>query len=156
MRVEPLIGIAAGVLLACASISLLILVLRKNRAVLRAGRHADAGPGEPGADAARLDQPGWRIDGELPDRLEQMIALLAEADAKIEELRRLVRVADEQCALGGRPDDVTCVEIDRLARQGLDAVEIARRTGLTVGKIELVLHLQRCRKTPIEIEKSSR
>ncbi len=39
-------------------------------------------------------------------------------------------------------------EIVRLHRQGLDALAIARRTHLPVGEVELVLQLDRCRRTP--------
>lgn len=153
MRIEPLIGIAAGGLIACVSIALLILVLRKNRAARSARNRTVNGQDDPGADAAQLKQFARRIDGELADRIERMAALLREADGKIEELHRLISAAGGQGASAlRRPDDETCVEIDRLARRGLDALEIARRTNLAVGEVELLLRLRQCRKTPIEIE----
>ena len=46
--------------------------------------------------------------------------------------------------VGAAPQpDPRRAEVLRLAEQGIDLVEIARRTGMDVGAVELVLNLQR-------------
>jgi len=86
------------------------------------------------------------LAAELDARLRELRAALAEADAKIAELRSLTeREAAPDQPSPPTPQGKTEAEIVRLAEEGTEPVEIARRLGRSVGEVELVLHLHRAR-----------
>ena len=86
-----------------------------------------------------------RIDGSL-SRLQDA---LARAEAAAAQLRRERSAAPSDTPADapseGGADDGRTADIVRLASQGLDPVEIARRTGVNAGEVELVLNLTRAR-----------
>jgi hypothetical protein len=95
------------------------------------------------ADLVRqLDRLAEDIDARVEDRADKLRGLLTRADERIADLQRLSsqspRPAREPPAAGSPR-----AEVLHLAGQGLDAVEIARRTNLDVGEVELVLSLER-------------
>ncbi|MBS3733585.1 MAG: hypothetical protein KGY99_01520 [Phycisphaerae bacterium] len=80
--------------------------------------------------------------------------VVAELNRKAERLERLIAEADDRIAcladVGdappveeplSEPSDTARTEILRLARQGVACEDIARRLGIAVGRIELVVNL---------------
>jgi hypothetical protein len=98
--------------------------------------------------AGQLEDYARQIDQQVVQRLDRLEALLAEADGKEAELRRLLEAQGKAGADGTpRPrggDD----QVVALAAQGLDSVEIARRLGMEVGEVELMLNLHRSHASP--------
>ena len=140
--------LAALVLLNAAMILVAAVVLRLYaRRQGRAG--GTAGTSERGAQVGRdveelidqLDRLAADIDRRLEAREQRLRELLAEADERIAALRRLE--AGPRSAGAGPPGGQRTEEILRLCRQQLDPVEIARRVGMDVGEVELVLNLSR-------------
>jgi len=79
-----------------------------------------------------------RLDRDVLDRMRRYQELLAEADQRISRLERRAQTDEpaDRPAKRRRLEDIT-----RLARQGVDPVEIARRTGTDIGEVELALNL---------------
>ncbi|MFP4354596.1 MAG: DUF6115 domain-containing protein [Phycisphaerae bacterium] len=82
-----------------------------------------------------------QIDVRMDSRIQQLQEAIGQADARLRQLRQS---QEPPC----RPDyqtvgDPAHGEILRLDRQGLDAVEIARRMEMDIGEVELVLNLNR-------------
>ena len=81
------------------------------------------------------------VEGRLDTRIRTLTKLISDADDRIERLR----------AAGGKPngssDDVPELhrEVYRLADDGLDNVEIARRVSSTPGEVELIIALRETR-----------
>lgn len=125
----------------------------------RARRAAGEGPGAVGACrqdaetplrrdvaalARELDRLAEAINTRTERRAGELTALLEEADRRIAELRRLMDLP--RPGPGIRQEaDARRSEIIRLAAEGTDPLEIARRTRSDVGEVELVLSLQRPR-----------
>ncbi len=131
MRMEYAVAISLA-LLAAAILLLFVLVYLKHRRI-----------------ASTQDGPGRLADAEIQTRMAEMRKLLADADRKIDRLRDLTAGSDESAELAwsdssGHPKGD---EIIRLGRQGLDAVEIARRLHTPVGEVQLVLNLSHANKT---------
>jgi hypothetical protein len=95
---------------------------------------------EAAAMIRQLDRLGRDIDTRIAERAEGLRALLAKADHRIAELRRLSDPRPGQAA-DGAPADPRQRLILRLAGHRMDPVEIARRVGVDVGEVELVLSL---------------
>lgn len=92
----------------------------------------------------QLDRSGERLEAKVDAKLQQLRQALAEVQQKADELRNLA--AGNSPAGGKRPIRVGAsqgVEALALSREGLDAVEIARRMHLDVGEVELLLSLRR-------------
>jgi hypothetical protein len=96
----------------------------------------------PGESDEAIPEP---LAEELDARVGKLHQLLAEVDQRIEELRRLSTDALAASNLARSALERQHREVLRLSRQGLDAVEVARRLELDVGEVELMLNLQRCR-----------
>ena len=114
----------------------------------------------------QLNELASRIDRRIESRLEELRRLLAEADKRIAEAR-LGRERERTTSEGPQPAEPTgaqeapaseasgqlpertaseAVSLQRekilsLKTQGLSAIEIARRMGMDVGEVELVLNL---------------
>ena len=159
MKGEHLIWLGVASVAAFGSMLALVFVAFRDRgwwwsrraSVQRDGDLAPP-PGEDlVADLARFEQSARRVDRELAERAEQLVRLLAEADAKIDELHRLSEQARKNGAYAPRrPSERICAEVERLAEQDLDTVAIARHLGLSVGEVELVRQLRRAGKKPLE------
>jgi len=103
----------------------------------------------------QLDRLGERIDQQAEVRVAELRRLLTQADSTIAKLRSMagqlqISIGQEETAsrspvmppqspepVGSRTNEVL-----RLELQGLDAIEIARRTGMTVGEVELIMNLR--------------
>jgi len=81
-----------------------------------------------------------RIDGDIQQRLDAYQTVLEETESR---LRALERRGDVQSPAENGPQSSRHAEIGNLARQGLDSIEIARRTGMDVGEVELTVSLIR-------------
>jgi len=84
---------------------------------------------------------GREIEGRLDTRIHTLNELIRSADERIERLEEL---AGRERPVG---DEVPPLhrEVYRMADEGLDKVEIARRTSTTPGEVELILGLRRSR-----------
>ncbi len=141
-------GIVAGTCVAAAAaLGLIIVVLheRRRRVVSPGGdapraRRRGAADAPPGGPAAAEELPG-----DLEQRIRRLQKLIADADGRIDELRRLAAAREDDAGLyqPDGPDEQARAEIIRLGRQGLEAVEIARRMDVAVGEVELVINLGR-------------
>lgn len=148
--IEPdAIAICGSMLLAAAAVVVAAMSFRR-------GRHADAdrsGDLSRRAQQARkdladlmgqLELAGQKLESRVDSRLQELRKLLAEAAAKAAELESLTdslppHLSKRPIRAGkGRSDEVLS-----LCSQGLDAVEIARRTHMDVGEVELLLRLRR-------------
>ena len=102
-----------------------------------------------------LDRAGDRLETRVDAKMQQLRQAVAEAEKKMGQFRG---VADDLSEAGGkRPLRIgpgRGGEVAELSRQGLDPVEIARRTHLNVGEVELLLSLRRSKPTakPEEVE----
>ena len=96
---------------------------------------------------AQLERLAADIDERLTERSRRVQDLLAEADARAAELRRLC--VDPAVLDGLGPDaDPRRRDVLRLAADRVGPVEIARRTGLTVGEVELMIRLEHAAAAP--------
>ncbi len=86
---------------------------------------------------------GRDIEGRLDTRIHMLSELIRSADEKIERLETL---AGEKRRHGSNVPPLH-MEIYRLADDGLDKVEIARRTSMTPGEVELILGLRKSRES---------
>lgn len=99
-----------------------------------------------GAELGRLrrelNEAARRIDQQMEARLAQLQQLLADADRRIAELRRL---ASDPSPSSQRPyqQDRARERVLQLHDQGLTAEQIAHSTGLDAGEVELILNLER-------------
>jgi predicted RNase H-like nuclease (RuvC/YqgF family) len=93
--------------------------------------------------ARQLDALAGRIDRQVDSRLEELKGLLADADARIAELRRLGGPIQ---GLYVPTPDARGADILRLAQQGQETTEIARQLNMDIGRVELVLNLHRAGK----------
>jgi DNA-binding NarL/FixJ family response regulator len=104
----------------------------------------------------QLEQAGAAIDKKLESHLGELRGLLARVSAASADLDARMRLIEEPDGVyrgsgDTRPDDDAGraagrssprqTEVLRLGQQGIEPIEIARRTGMTVGEVELVLHL---------------
>jgi type II secretory pathway component PulM len=132
---------ACGAVLAVAAVALVARRRRRQRTDLPSVRSDVA------ELAGQLEDYARQIDRQVTERLDRLEALLAAADGKGQELRRLLEAAktgdDSRPHPRGADDQVVA-----LAAQGLDSVEIARRLRMDVGEVELMLNLHRSHASP--------
>lgn len=90
-----------------------------------------------------LMEYGRDVEGRLDMRIRTLGQLIQDADQRIEKLGKLGDSAD----VPGDPEKIAREhrQVYDLADQGLDKVEIARRTSTTPGEVELILGLRRTR-----------
>lgn len=155
MRLDPLPGVGwlgfiegAEYLVSFGVMGLFVLLLG-TAAVLKSrlspdGRGDSTERGDPASPPrARGDAAPSDLAPETDARLRELRAAIAQADAKIAELRSLTGT-DAPAQSGAKtPEGKTEAEIIRLAEGGAEPVEIARHLGRGVGEVELVLHLHR-------------
>jgi len=84
---------------------------------------------------------GRDVEGRLDTRIATLGRLVQDADERIKRLEELT----SQATRGAHAMPPLYREIYRLADEGLDKVEIARRTGTAPGEIELILSLRKDR-----------
>ncbi len=145
------------VVIVVAALALCFILLRRNsRRAERSNaeardpvrqRPAGRGDGEQqpprgGAEQLLVDlrEIGREIEGRIETRIQYLTGLLAEADRTIERLTSAAAAARDRAVSG---DDPRKAEILALAREGVEAVEIARRLDAPLGEVELVLGLAR-------------
>ncbi|MHC4712399.1 MAG: hypothetical protein ACYTAN_03880 [Planctomycetota bacterium] len=144
------LGNYLSLLLVVAALIIVIMLGRRRGRTRAAGK----GDGEGAQDARvrlrksmeelqiKLMEFGRDMEGRLDTRIRTLSELIREADERIARLEELK---------GGKGrtsgDEVPELhrEIHRLADEGLDNVEIARRTSSTPGEVELILGLRRQR-----------
>lgn len=90
-----------------------------------------------------LMEYGRDVEGRLDMRIRTLGRLIQDADQRIQTLNQLGGSGDEP----GDPEETPHEhrEVYDMADQGLDKVEIARRTSMTPGEVELILSLRRTR-----------
>ncbi len=123
----------ALVLVNAATVLIVVAVVRLHLRRAAGRDEADEPPRQPGG----LPED---IEPRLAERVERLRGLLAEADQRIAELRRL-REPARWARQGPGPADARQREVLRLARQQMGAVDIARQVDLDVGEVELLLSL---------------
>lgn len=84
---------------------------------------------------------GRDIEARLDTKIRTLEQLIADADERIKRLKEL----EGQSAHNGGGTPALHKEIYRLADQGTDNIEIARRTGAAPGEVELILGLRKTR-----------
>ena len=100
-----------------------------------------------------LEEMSREINSQVDTRLRALNLLVQEADAKINELRRLQGAGDrssepartQRPAEEPRPDvaDQRYGRVYTLAEKGYSVTEIARELGIMTGEVELILALRR-------------
>ena len=89
---------------------------------------------------------GRDSDEKVHKRLAELQQLLDQAENRIARLERARDGSADDTGGQGRPAAAhKADEITRLAGQGVEAVEIARRMNMDVGEVELMINLQKCR-----------
>ena len=143
----------AVILTNVATVLIVVAIVRLHTARLRnrpapparGGEGSQAQLAQAQRDAAelirQLERLAKDIDARLGERSDRVRELLDEADARAAELRRLS--VDPAVLDGLGPDaDPRRRDVLRLAAERLSPVDIARRTGLTVGEVELMIRLE--------------
>jgi hypothetical protein len=138
--------IAASFVAAAVALGLVVVVLRqrtRGKAPRAEGDAEEARDGQARELAAlteRLERLAERVERDLSQQMREARDLLAETERRASEPR--------EGSSGGSPGryepgaEPRRAEVIRLSRQGVDAVEIARRMDLEVGEVELMVHLQ--------------
>ena len=124
-----------GILVVAGATCLLgAILLIANRLIRRrlAAMEADA--------ARRIAQAFQAAEQRLTERHGELSRLLAEADRQIAAAPRDAGTSESDAFPPVHPRSA---EIGRLAAQGVATVEIARRLGIDVGEVELVVNLAR-------------
>lgn len=96
---------------------------------------------------ADVDELSRRLAEELDRKAARLERLIAEADARLEQLEPAVRrarsAADGHAPVRDGGLDPVSVQVYEMADRGCSAVEIAQSLGQHVGKVELILALRR-------------
>ncbi|RME40044.1 MAG: hypothetical protein D6788_04190 [Planctomycetota bacterium] len=114
-----------------------------------------------------LDELSRQIHGRIDTKLARLESLLRDADVRIEKLSRVTpepetpsprlevvldeeNPLDEHAARAGRrrsapPPSEKHRRVEALAEEGLDPPAIARRSGIPIGEVELILALRKAR-----------
>ena len=135
-----------------ATVLIVVAVVRRHAAKLRNAAAAELQADSPRAQLARarndaaellrqLERLAANIDARLSERSDRLRELLADADARAAELRGLCVdpvVLDSPAV----PADPRRRDALRLAAERVHPVEISRRTGLSVGEVELMIRLE--------------
>ena len=112
----------------------------------QAGANAAARSVQAGKDIGELVDHLEKLAGQIDERIDRRLAQVAEqlsrADARIAEMNQQLRQEQEAARPIIKLSQATGSEISRLGKEGLDAVEIARRMRMNVGEVELILNLQ--------------
>lgn len=142
---------------------LLYVQMRRRRARQHAAQHPAEKPLTENMQvlAAELQALAARLDRQVNDRVAQLEALLAKADALLAEYRRLAKATDlpaagkiDSAPASGTGASREADEAARLARRGeilrlgslgLEAPQIAQQLQIDTGEAELVLRLHRPR-----------
>ncbi|MCJ7543044.1 MAG: hypothetical protein MUP47_00510 [Phycisphaerae bacterium] len=98
--------------------------------------------------ASQLEDYARQIDRQVAQRLDRLEGLLAQADSRQQELRRLLELATKAAEDNPPCPRAADDQVVALASQGLDSVEIARRLRMGVGEVELILNLHRSHVPP--------
>ncbi len=165
-----LTGILAGCLIGAGVVLLLIVVRLKSYAKESPSVNpADCSPDD-AADERRqvhadvhelmgqLDALAGQIDERIELRLGELRQLMAEVDGKIAQGREAIDTHEPPHQSGIPVEshratiDPRHEEILHLKSQGLDTIEIARRTQMNVGEVELVLNLHPARGQELSTE----
>ena len=93
---------------------------------------------------AQMESLAGQIDRRIDQRLEEMARTIAQADARIAEMNRQMAQKDEASHVSISLNQATGSEVQRLADEGKDSIEIARLLRMNVGEVELILNLQHC------------
>ncbi len=134
-------------------VAALIFVIMLGRRRVRSGGGREQG-GEGAKDARvrlrksmeelqiKLMEFGRDVEGRLDTRIRTLSELIREADERIARLEEMKGVRNRASG-----DELPQLhrEVHRLADEGLDNIEIARRTSTTPGEVELILGLRRQR-----------
>ena len=89
---------------------------------------------------------GRDSDEKVHKRLTELQQQLDQAENRVARLERARDGLADDAVGEGRPAAAAKAdEIARLAGQGVEAVEIARRMNMDVGEVELMINLQKCR-----------
>ena len=125
----------AGVMLIAAGL-LMIVIIRQ----MTQSRHQQDGPSASLTDVAEdltvLTNRLGMLLGQLDDRLAGQAPSQSNPAAGKPVMPTLSKP-------NGQPIDANRKQVLELAAQGLDPIEIARRTGMNVGEINLIVNLQR-------------
>jgi hypothetical protein len=94
--------------------------------------------------ARRIEQLADRIETQLVRRDEKLEGLLAELDCRVAEIRRATAgLASPQCAPENDLPHTRRLQVRRLADQNVGPLDIARRLGVDIAEVELILALRR-------------
>ncbi len=126
-----------------------VLMLGRRRTVRKQPGPAEKGTTDPRIELRKsmeqlqisLMEFGRDVEGRLDTRIHTLSKLIRDADERIERLEKLAGANHRP--VPEAPD--LHREIYRLADEGLDKVEIAKRTSVTPGEVELILGLRRKR-----------
>jgi len=138
------IQLAAAVGLAIAAAVLVLAALSRRKR--KSGPPVDQAAADLNELTGQLDALAKQLDGKVDQALRRLDEALAAVDAKTRQLLSAADAMDgdeqeERAAAGQLRAPTRKMEILRLAGEGLDAVEIARRMKMNVGEVELLLGL---------------
>ncbi len=144
IAVVGLAAVSAAALLA----AVLAYAVRQKRMAAQEHR-AESARSEAAGDIrdlmAQMESLAGQIDRRIDQRLEEMARTIAQADARIAEMNRQMAQQDEASHVSISLNQATGSEVQRLAEEGKDSIEIARLLRMNVGEVELILNLQHSR-----------
>lgn len=147
-------ALAVGAILFLMALFVVARAQRKLESRAGPGALPDAKKGAAGIDPAlrddlsdillRLEETSRRVNGQLDLRFQMLNRLLADADAKILDLKTLSEKRPSPERASPSPaEDPQVAEIYRHADAGMSALEIARKVGRQRGEIDLILSLRK-------------
>ncbi|MFW6133711.1 MAG: hypothetical protein ACOC8F_07415 [Planctomycetota bacterium] len=136
--------LGAGTVFGLVTLGLAVVVRRRRRPADRSNVASQPRLGEAAGnspeDVDRLLRRADQIAGELDAKAGRLERLISEADARIARMGAPEADPPGQYAADG-PDAATRDAIVRLRRNEVAPADIARRLGMDVGEVELVLNL---------------
>lgn len=148
-----LTGMEAGMILLGVSllVSILIMVVyfRRLFAFLRGAGQLPKNCNQINEWVVESDIAFEKLSKTLEERKEIAKELIAQLDAKIEKLRSMTMALDREMVPVAEEVSGQGLEweVMKMAEEGRGCSEIARQTGLSIGEIQLIIHLKRCQET---------
>jgi hypothetical protein len=117
-------------------------------------RQAQAARADLAALLEQMEKVASKVEGKVDGQLQRLHDAVDHARLSIEKLQQLQTPAMDGGKRPLRLRGTLAQQVDQLAQEGLDAVEIARRAQLDVGEVELLLSLRRSRQARVEVDKT--
>lgn len=94
----------------------------------------------------QIEESHRKIGGAIDTRLRLLDQLVAQADKRIESLKAAADAESSRPIPSSPAEDPQTQEIYKMAEQGMDPVDIARKTNRQRGEIDLILSLKKLKR----------